>query len=221
MNVSASWFWIWGFCYFTVSFFLTATRQSAPSHSCLVLKTFCLVCPSGGPSFCSDRKKAKSAQGFSLDPGNRPKAPALGGVPTGRLSSPTVWRSVAGSTLIYYQRFPTGSARRLGCAGGLELCSRLPASGLLRPEARWPDKEIFAAAKIEPFGRMACGPGLGTALVPPAEPFGLNLRGGGALRCYNENRVLMAEVVSQLLCKGQGGEILGVPAGVPASLQAA
>ena len=53
-----------------------------------------------------------------------------------------------GSTLIYYLYFPTDSARRLGCAGILDLCSRLPASGLWRPEARWPDKVIFAAAKI-------------------------------------------------------------------------
>ena len=59
--------------------------------------------------------------------------------PRGRLISPTVWRSVVGSTLIYYQRIPTDGARRLGCAGILDLCSRLPASGLLRPEARWPD----------------------------------------------------------------------------------
>ena len=52
-----------------------------------------------------------------------------------------------GSTLIYYQRVPTDSARRLGCAGILELCCRLPASGLLRPEARWPDKVLFSAEK--------------------------------------------------------------------------
>ena len=52
-----------------------------------------------------------------------------------------------GSTLIYYQRVPTDGARRLGCAGILDLCSRLPASGLLRPEARWPDKVLFSAEK--------------------------------------------------------------------------
>ena len=34
-------------------FFLTATRQSGPSHSCLVLKTFCLVSPPRrGVTFC-------------------------------------------------------------------------------------------------------------------------------------------------------------------------
>ena len=52
-----------------------------------------------------------------------------------------------GSTLIYYQRVPTDGARRLGCAGILDLCCRLPASGLLRPEARWPDKVLFSAEK--------------------------------------------------------------------------
>ena len=69
-----------------------------------------------------------------------------------------------GSTLIYYQRVPTDGARRLGCAGNLDLCCRLPASGLSRPEARWPDKVIFAAAKIGAASRlMACGPGGGAA----------------------------------------------------------
>jgi hypothetical protein len=59
---------------------------------------------------------------------------------------------MVGSTLIYYQRVPTDGARRLGCAGNVDLCCRLPASGLLRPEARWPDKVLFSAEKAEPFG---------------------------------------------------------------------
>ena len=54
---------------------------------------------------------------------------------------------MVGSTLIYYQRVPTDGARRLGCAGILDLCCRLPASGLSRPEARWPDKVLFSAEK--------------------------------------------------------------------------
>ena len=90
-----------------------------------------------------------------------------------------------GSTLIYYQRVPTDGARRLGCAGILDLCSRLPASGLLRPEARWPDKVLFsaeksgalrarAASRLWPAGRV------GTALVPPAGPrFGRRRRAAG------------------------------------------
>ena len=69
---------------------------------------------------------------------------------------------MVGSTLIYYQRVPTDGARRLDCAGNLDLCSRLPVSGLSRPEARWPDKVIFAAAKIEPLrGKMPHGGSLG------------------------------------------------------------
>ena len=77
---------------------------------------------------------------------------------------------MVGSTLIYYQRVPTDGARRLGCAGILDLCSRLRASGLLRPEARWPDKVLFSAEKSGALRAMACGLGGGTALVPPAEP---------------------------------------------------
>ena len=83
---------------------------------------------------------------------------------------------MVGSTLIYYQRVPTDGARRLGCAGILDLCSRLPASGLSRPEARWPDKVLFSAEKSGALRAkaalwlMACGPGVRTALVPPAEP---------------------------------------------------
>ena len=67
---------------------------------------------------------------------------------------------MVGSTLIYYQRVPTDGARRLGCAGILVLCCRLPASGLLRPEARWPDKVLFsaeksgAASRLWPAGRV-------------------------------------------------------------------
>ena len=75
-----------------------------------------------------------------------------------------------GSTLIYYLYFPTDGARRLGCAGILVLCCRLPASGLSRPEARWPDKVLFSAEKSRALRAKACGPGLGTVLVPPAEP---------------------------------------------------
>ena len=66
-----------------------------------------------------------------------------------------------GSTLIYYQRVPTDGARRLDCAGNLVLCSRLLASGLLRPEARWPDKVLFSAEKSGALRAMACGPGGG------------------------------------------------------------
>ena len=66
--------------------------------------------------------------------------------------------SVAGSTLIYYQRVPTDGARRLGCAGILDLCCRLPASGLSRPEARWPDKVLFSAEKS---GALRAGVGSG------------------------------------------------------------
>ena len=76
---------------------------------------------------------------------------------------------MVGSTLIYYQRVPTDGARRLGCAGILVLCSRLPASGLLRPEARWPDKVLFSAEKsgaLRASGlRAGGGNGLGTAKV--------------------------------------------------------
>ena len=70
---------------------------------------------------------------------------------------------MVGSTLIYYQRVPTDGARRLGCAGILVLCCRLPASGLLRPEARWPDKVIFAAAKIGALRANGLRAGVGTA----------------------------------------------------------
>ena len=71
-----------------------------------------------------------------------------------------------GSTLIYYQRVPTDSARRLGCAGILDLCSRLPASGLSRPEARWPDKVLFSAEKSGALRASAAGRrGLGMAKV--------------------------------------------------------
>ena len=72
---------------------------------------------------------------------------------------------MVGSTLIYYQRVPTDGARRLGCAGILVLCSRLLASGLSRPEARWPDKVLFSAEKSGALRAkaasrlMACGPG--------------------------------------------------------------
>ena len=82
---------------------------------------------------------------------------------------------MVGSTLIYYQRVPTDGARRLGCAGILVLCCRLLASGLLRPEARWPDKVLFSAEKSGALRanaasrQMACGPGgvspVGTALL--------------------------------------------------------
>ena len=61
---------------------------------------------------------------------------------------------MVGSTLIYYQRVPTDGARRLGCAGILVLCCRLPASGLLRPEARWPDKVLFSAEKSGAASRL-------------------------------------------------------------------
>ena len=102
------------------------------------------------------------------------------------------------STLIYYQRVPTDGARRLGCAGIIKMCCRLPASGLWRPEARWPDKVlfsaeksraasrqmphggrggtakvIFAGAKIGALRAMACGPGGGN---------GFGASGGAALR---------------------------------------
>ena len=66
---------------------------------------------------------------------------------------------MVGSTLIYYQRVPTDGARRLGCAGILVLCSRLPASGLSRPEARWPDKVLFSAEKSGALRAKACGLG--------------------------------------------------------------
>ena len=80
---------------------------------------------------------------------------------------------MVGSTLIYYQRVPTDGARRLGCAGILDLCCRLPASGLLRPEARWPDKVLFSAEKSGAASRlMACGPGWN----------GFGASGGAALR---------------------------------------
>ena len=60
----------------------------------------------------------------------------------------------------------------------MDLCSRLPASGLLRPEARWPDKVLFSAEKSGALRASGLRAGLGTALVPPAEPFGLRpLRG--------------------------------------------
>ena len=71
---------------------------------------------------------------------------------------------MVGSTLIYYQRVPTDGARRLGCAGNLDLCCRLPASGLSRPEARWPDKVLFSAEKSGALRanaasrQVACGP---------------------------------------------------------------
>ena len=88
---------------------------------------------------------------------------------------------MVGSTLIYYRRVPTDGARRLGCAGILDLCSRLPASGLSRPEARWPDKVLFSAEKSGAASRLwHAGQGLGTGLVPAA---GAGLRqvalGGG------------------------------------------
>ena len=70
-----------------------------------------------------------------------------------------------GSTLIYYQRVPTDGARRLGCAGILDLCCRLPASGLSRPEARWPDKVLFSAEKSGALRAKACGPGVGTVQI--------------------------------------------------------
>ena len=96
-----------------------------------------------------------------------------------------------GSTLIYYLYVPTDSARRLGCAGILDLCCRLPASGLLRPEARWPDKVLFSAEKAEPCGRKplrgkwpAGRVGVGKGFIA----FGL-----GA--CYNEKNIRRGDLV--------------------------
>ena len=89
-----------------------------------------------------------------------------------------------GSTLIYYQRVPTDGARRLGCAGILVLCCRLPASGLLRPEARWPDKVLFSAEKSGALRAkaasrlMACGPGGGGLWCLWWFPSGEGCRGG-------------------------------------------
>ena len=77
---------------------------------------------------------------------------------------------MVGSTLIYYLYFPTDGARRLGCAGGLDLCCRLPASGLWRPEARWPDKVLFSAEKSGALRANGLRARVGTGLVPPAEP---------------------------------------------------
>ena len=83
-----------------------------------------------------------------------------------------------GSTLIYYQRVPTDGARRLGCAGFLELCCRLPASGLLRPEARWPDKVLFSAEKSGALRANAA-----SRLRPAGRGWnGLGGSGGAALR---------------------------------------
>jgi hypothetical protein len=130
----------------------------------------------------------KKAVPFGLRPlrGNGLRARGLGaakGSGLGRLTHrpPDLTHgagSVLGSTLIYYQRVPTDGARRLGCAGILDLCCRLPASGLWRPEARWPDKVLFSAEKSRALRakaasrRMPHGGRLGTSLVPPAEPFG-------------------------------------------------
>ena len=70
------------------------------------------------------------------------------------------------------------------------MCSRLPASGLLRPEARWPDKVLFsaeksgalrakAASRLWPAGRR-----FGTSLVPLAEALGLGSPGGVTYGCF-------------------------------------
>ena len=92
-----------------------------------------------GAFFCG---KKRSPSGYGLRAGEWVTAKGSG---LGRLTHGA--GSVVGGTLIYHQRVPTDGARRLGCAGILVLCSRLPASGLSRPEARWPDKVLFSAEK--------------------------------------------------------------------------
>ena len=111
--------------------------------------------------FLLRQKVTKERPGIFPGPGGPAKGSGLGRMTHGPPDLTHRAGSMVGSTLIYYQRVPTDGARRLGCAGILVLCSRLPASGLLRPEARWPDKVLFSAEKSEPFGLRPAGRGWG------------------------------------------------------------
>ena len=97
--------------------------------------------------FLLRQKVTKERPGVPPGPGGPAKGSGLGRLTQGPPDLTHGAGSIADSTLIYYQRFPTDGARRLDCAGILDLCSRLPASGLSRPEARWPDKVLFSAEK--------------------------------------------------------------------------
>jgi hypothetical protein len=80
--------------------------------------------PAGG-YFLLRQKVTKERPGILPGPGEPAKGSGLGRMTHGPPELTNGWRSVAGSTLIYYQRLPTDSTRRLGCVGGLELCSCL------------------------------------------------------------------------------------------------
>ena len=97
--------------------------------------------------FLLRQKVTKERPRVPPGPGGPAKGSGLGRLTHGPPDLTHGAGSMVGSTLIYYQRVPTDGARRLGCAGNLELCCRLPASGLSRPEARWPDKVLFSAEK--------------------------------------------------------------------------
>ena len=144
---------------------------------------------------------------------------------------------MVGSTLIYYQRVPTDGARRLGCAGILVLCCRLPASGLLRPEARWPDKVLFSAEKSGAAARQAPPGGVGMVLErlwclwrkllrgqwPAGRGWGargwcgvMGSWGGGAGFCAQKNRPLwrkravFSSCVHPLPSEGGWGDLVSV-----------
>ena len=119
--------------------------------------------PAGG-HFLLRQKVTKERPGVPPGPGGPAKGSGLGRLTHGPPDLTHGAGSVVGSTLIYYQRVPTDGARRLGCAGILDMCSRLPASGLLRPEARWPDKVLFSAEKSGAAARQAPPGGVGMVL---------------------------------------------------------
>ena len=147
LNVSASRSWIW-----------TSVIDSAVSFDCHApVRPFAVLSRSKGhlPRFTSParghfllrQKVTKERPGILPGPGGPAKGSGLGRMTHGPPDLTHGAGSIVGSTLIYYQRVPTDGARRLGCAGILVLCCRLPASGLSRPEARWPDKVLFSAEK--------------------------------------------------------------------------
>ena len=151
-----------GFCRlgFKVSFSFDCHAMVRPfaflSRSKGLLPRF--ASPAGG-HFLLRQKVTKERPGILPGPGEPAKGSGLGRMTHGPPDLTHGAGSMVGSTLIYYQHVPTDGARRLGCAGGLDLCSRLPASGLSRPEARWPDKVLFSAEKSGALRAMACGPG--------------------------------------------------------------
>ena len=147
MNVSASRSWTWASvissavlfdCHAMVCPFAFLSRSKG------LLSRF--ASPARG-HFLLRQKVTKERPGILPGPGEPAKGSGLGRMTHGPPDLTHGAGSMVGSTLIYYQRVPTDGARRLGCAGILDLCCRLPASGLSRPEARWPDKVLFSAEK--------------------------------------------------------------------------